>query len=82
ETGAIAGVVMPFDGATYVAAIAGDDTVGSPVAFDGAFYIGGLSQGTYDVVFEPAPGFADYTIYDVNVNVGVITDLGVVNIPY
>lgn len=81
ETGAISGVISPIDGAISAKAISADDTVTSSIAPDGAFYIGGLSAGLYDVFFEPAPGFTEYSIYDVNVSIGVITDLGVVSIP-
>lgn len=82
ETGAISGTVFPFDAAYYVMASTPTDTIGTLIAADGSFLIGGVPAGTYDVTFSAVAGFSDITVNDVNVQTGNVTTLGVINIPF
>ncbi len=82
ETGAIAGTIFPFDAAFYVMASTPTDTIGTLIADDGSFLIGGVPAGTYNVTFSAVAGFSDITVNDVNVQTGNVTNLGAINIPF
>ncbi|MEL7833875.1 DUF4382 domain-containing protein [Fodinibius sp. Rm-B-1B1-1] len=80
ETGSITGNVQPSDFKTNVLAVSGEDTVTSTITADnGDFKIIGLTEGTYDVAFDPDnEQYSDTTITDVEVTVGeenVIEDM-------
>lgn len=72
ETGSIAGNVQPSDFSTNVMAIHEEDTVTTTITADnGDFKIIGLTEGTYDVTFDPdSDQYADTTVTDVEVTVG------------
>lgn len=72
ETGSIAGNVQPSDFKTNVMAIAGEDTVTSTFTADnGDFKVIGLTEGTYDLAFNPDnEQYNDTTVSDVEVTVG------------
>ncbi len=72
ETGSIAGNVQPSDFNTNVMAIHEEDTVTTTITADnGDFKIIGLTEGTYDVTFDPdSDQYADTTVTDVEVTVG------------
>lgn len=78
--GAISGIITPDSVSVAVFAIIGEDTLGTSYAVEDSedFFIGGLSAGTYSVVFEPGElsGLDTLTIEGVNVVVEAVTDLG------
>lgn len=80
-SGAIAGSIAPIDGAIYVAAISGSDTVGTYITDAGTFLIAGLEPGTYSVSFGAGLGLFDLTIPGISVSLGTVTEMGVVIIP-
>lgn len=77
-SGAIKGISFPDSATAHVMAITGTDTSGTIPDSLGNFLIGGLSAGTYNVVFTNMNGYKDTTISPVNVSVGAITDMGVI----
>ncbi|MEZ5015197.1 MAG: DUF4382 domain-containing protein [Chitinophagales bacterium] len=81
ETGAISGIIVPAAGAYYVEAHTATDTSGTYIAADGSFLITGLLPGTYTVQFTPEAGFLELSVPGVPVTIGVVTDLGSVEIP-
>jgi len=80
-SGAITGIILPSDAAYYVQAASVSDTAGTYIGADGSFLIGGLPSGSYSVTFSAVAGFTDVTIPGVSVSTGVVTDMGIVNIP-
>lgn len=79
--GAIAGTIYPPSATPAVYAIAGIDTVGSVYTDDaGRFLIRGLAAGTYTVAASPNEQFDSKIFDDVNVSVGLITDLGTISL--
>ncbi len=83
-SGAISGTVDPVASRPYVMAISSEsDTVSTAVtdSISGYFLLKGLPEGSYDVVFEPADtAFQKKTVEDVSVTLGVVTDMGTVEI--
>ena len=76
--GSIAGSVEPATVETRVYALSGADTLGHTIAGeDGRFVLGLLGAGTYDVAFDPAPGWRDTTRAGIGVSAGATTDIGV-----
>lgn len=77
ETGSIAGNVQPTDFKTNVMAISDEDTVTSTItADDGDFKIIGLTEGSYDVAFDPdSDQYADTTVTDIEVATSQETEL-------
>lgn len=77
ETGSIAGNVQPSDFNTNVMAIQEEDTVTTTITADnGDFKIIGLTEGTYDVAYNPdSDQYADTTVSGVDVTVGQETAL-------
>ncbi len=77
ETGSIEGNVQPTDFRTHVIAMSNEDTVASTItAENGDFAIIGLTEGTYDIAFDPdSDQYADSTVADVEVTVGEDTVL-------
>lgn len=81
ETGSISGTVQPADFQTSVMAIMNEDTLSTITDTDGAFTIAGVTQGTYDVVFQPnSDAYSDTTITDVEVDLDEDVDLGTINL--
>jgi len=82
-SGAVKGSVLPVESKPVVYAIAGVDTVGTTFAdtTTGKFLIKGLPAGTYTVSLAPKAGFTTVNKSEVTVNVGSVTDLGIVEIP-
>lgn len=72
ETGSIAGNVQPTDFNTHVLAMTDNETITSTITGDnGDFKIMGLTEGTYDVAFDPdSDQYADTTVTDVEVTAG------------
>ncbi len=81
ETGAISGSIFPVDAAFYVMATTPSDTIGTLIADDGTFLIGGVPAGNYDVTFSAVAGFTDITVEDISVSTGNVTSIGVITIP-
>jgi hypothetical protein len=79
--GAIKGTVQPVDARPAVYAIVGTDTVSTSIdASSGTFMLRGLRPGSYRVVLAPGAGFQLKEIQNVNVAIGEVTDVGVVEI--
>jgi hypothetical protein len=79
KSGAIKGIVMPYQHSA-VYAIAGNDTVGTYTNTDGAFLLKGLAAGSYRVVLQPGSDSSTETIENVNVTIGTVTNVGTVTI--
>lgn len=77
--GGIEGMVMPDSVLTAVYAIQGPDSTSAFTDSTGAFFIGGLSAGLYDLYLESATG-ATATQSGVVVTLGVITDVGTIQL--
>ncbi|MDZ7681870.1 MAG: DUF4382 domain-containing protein [Fodinibius sp.] len=82
ETGAITGNIQPTDFKTNVLAVTDDDTVTSTITADnGDFKIIGLTEGTYDVVFDPSSDqYSDSTQTGIDVTANEDTDLGTIEL--
>ena len=82
ETGSIIGNVQPTDFNTNVLAVMDGDTVTSTItAENGDFEIIGLTEDTYEVVFDPSSdNYQDSTQTDVEVSAGEETDLGTIEL--
>lgn len=82
-SGAIKGVVMPFDANAWVYAIANtNDTIASakPDATTGGFLMKGIPAGSYKVSINAVSnGFVEQ-IKDANVSNGAVTDIGTVTL--
>jgi hypothetical protein len=81
-TGAIKGLVTPLLSTPAVYAIMGSDTLATTYAdsVSGKFLLLGLSAGAYSISFAPKTGYLSLTKDNVGVTVGVVTDLGAVQI--
>jgi hypothetical protein len=81
-TGAIKGLVTPVLSTPAVYAITGTDTLATTYAdsVSGKFLLQGLNAGAYSISFAPKTGYLSLTKGNVNVTVGVVTDLGTVQI--
>ncbi len=81
-SGAIKGVVSPIQTRAYIHAISENlDTVSTYADQEtGAFLIRALDQGEYKVKFIPEDDYLEKEVEDVAVNVGVVTDLGVIEL--
>lgn len=79
--GMISGYVQPVLAFSTVYAINGSDTVSAiPSAIDGHFTISGLASGTYQVMVVPAVvSYFSFTT-SVNVQYGVISDVGTITL--
>lgn len=77
-SGAIRGSIYPAMSNPKIYAIAGTDTMGAITDVTGAFYIPGVSAGTYKVEIMPVAPFNDTTIQNVVVVNGVAKDLGTI----
>jgi hypothetical protein len=80
-SGAIKGVVSPVSQHPAIYAVTGTDSIGTYPDVNGNFMIKGLSAGTYNVVFVPAPPLSIKVVNSVGVSIGTVTDMGTVTIP-
>ncbi len=81
-SGAIEGVVDPASSQPYILAISGNsDTVTTMTdSLSGYFMLKGLLAGEYNVKFQFDSVYQDKTIEDISVELGIITDIGTVEI--
>lgn len=79
-SGAITGTVLPVEANPNVYAIMGTDTVGTVIDAEGKFWLPGISEGNYQVVFDPLEPYAKKTIDNVVVATGAVEDLGTVEL--
>lgn len=81
STGAIGGNVTPIDVQMEISTTNGVDTISAFTDEDGYFVLVGLPQGSYTVTVTPDPTseLATQSIENVEVNVGEITDLGIIS---
>ncbi len=81
-SGAIEGIVNPIASRPYVMAISSEsDTVGTTTdSLSGYFMLKGLLAGEYTVKFEFDSVYKEKTVENVSVSLGVITDMGTVEI--
>ncbi len=79
-SGAIRGVVTPLVSAPAVFVLLGSDTVATAYTDEsGKFLVRGVPAGNYKVSFDPKVGYTGVQKENINVTVGQITDLGVIN---
>ena len=80
QDGAFKGSVIPSELSVAVYAISGEDTLSTSYAVEGNsdFFLGGLSDGTYIVSFDPGDlsGYQGVVLENVSVSIGNVTDLG------
>lgn len=79
QNGAITGTINPVEASPAVFAIQNDDTVTTFTDSLGFYLIGNLDEGNYTVFFDADTLFNDTTILNVEVNLGEITDMGVID---
>ncbi len=81
-SGAIKGVISPVEAMSHVMAISSaNDTIGTYTdATTGAFLLRGVEEGVYKVKLEPVDGFADKEVEAVQVDLGLTTDLGLIEL--
>ncbi len=83
-SGAIEGEALPASEIINVRAMQGTDTVGASFTMDNAseFLIGGLPDGSYDVVFDPGEmsNLQLDTLFGIEVNIGEVTNVGTVEL--
>lgn len=81
QDGAIKGITLPVEATAAVFAIQGTDTLSSSFADDkGEFLIRGLQAGSYTVGISPSEGFLETSVENVQVTLGVVTDLGTIQL--
>ncbi|MFT3948391.1 MAG: carboxypeptidase regulatory-like domain-containing protein [Agriterribacter sp.] len=73
--GSVKGTVAPADAAVRAWAISGTDTVKADIA-NGAFEIGDVKPGTYQVIIEAKAPFKNAAKDGVEVKDGAATDVG------
>uniref|UniRef100_UPI0032177B01 DUF4382 domain-containing protein n=1 Tax=uncultured Draconibacterium sp. TaxID=1573823 RepID=UPI0032177B01 len=80
SSGSIKGVVSPVDARALVQAISATNDTTSALAdtISGEFLIRGLEAGSYKIDFEPVSGYLEKEIENVDVTVGMVTDLDTV----
>lgn len=81
QSGAIKGVVDPKESTPAIYAISGQDTLGTTYSDStGQFLLRGIPPGACEVHFIPNSDFKTLEKTGVNVQLGVVTDLGTVSI--
>lgn len=82
STGSIKGIVDPDSVQHAVYAILGDDSIGTYTNEEGSFLIKGLDPNTYSVYIDPGTesGIKDSLITDVAVQMGIVVDIGIVEL--
>ena len=79
ENGAIQGTISPVEAAPAIYAIQESDTVATTFPDEnGKFLLKGLLPGTYTISLKPIDAFLGIEKSDVEVTLGQITDLGVI----
>lgn len=81
-SGAISGMVNPFDYQVEVSAVVGEETIITLTNEEGKFMLHGVPAGTYNVTFTPdeASGLTPKTVEGVNSVLGENTDMGTVEL--
>ena len=76
-TGSVSGVVQPVDARPWVMAVMDEDTISSTMAdtVSGEFMIRGLSEGTYNLIFNPEDPYQDTTLNNIDILAGQTTVL-------
>ncbi|MEN8156204.1 MAG: DUF4382 domain-containing protein [Bacteroidota bacterium] len=76
-TGSVSGVVQPAEARPSVMAVMGEDTISSTSAdtVSGAFMIRGLSEGSYNLIFDPVDPYQDSILSGIDVLMGQTTVL-------
>ena len=81
QDGAISGVILPLDATPAVYAIQGSDTVTSSYTdINGAFLLRGLEAGSYKVGIDPSLDYLQSSEENVQVSIGVVTDIGTIQL--
>lgn len=83
-SGAIKGVIVPAASKPAIFAVnMSGDTVATTYSdtTSGKFLLRGVDPGTYTIRINPKPNYQPTVKTDVSVSLGVVTDVGVVNIP-
>lgn len=79
QDGAVKGIISPKESTPAIYAIMNSDTLGTSYSDStGYFLIRGLPAGTYKIGFAPQEGYVPAEKTDVTVQIGNVTDLGVV----
>lgn len=78
--GSISGAVNPPASNPAIHAILGTDTLSTMINNEGRFLIQDMPDGTYRLVFDPIEGYLQEELDNVQVNRGVVTNVGTVNI--
>ncbi len=77
--GSIHGIVSPLTALpATVYAIMGNDTVTTTTDATGSFLFQGMTTGSYSIVVLPQPPFTVNTTANVNVSVGILTEVGTI----
>ncbi|WP_282036797.1 DUF4382 domain-containing protein [Saccharicrinis aurantiacus] len=81
-SGAIKGIVTPVEANTYIMAISASNDTASTFADEetGEFLIRGIEASTYKVDFVPNDDYQSQTIEDVNVTIGEVNDLELIEL--
>jgi hypothetical protein len=81
QDGAISGIILPLEATPAVYAIQGSDTITSAFTDEtGAFLLQDLEPGTYKVGVDPASGYNQHSVENVDVSLGSITDIGTITL--
>ena len=79
--GSIRGIVAPVLALpAVVVAIDGGDTVSTSTDLTGNFLFQGMAAGTYKLIIEPQAPFINDTLINVNVSIGLLTELGTITL--
>lgn len=79
-SGAIVGRITPAEASPRIYAISGTDTVGTVADSVGLFSFHGIGGGMYRVEINPVSPFNSKTISDINIEAGLIKDLGTITL--
>jgi hypothetical protein len=77
-SGAISGTVSPAASLPNVLAISDGDTLSTLAGDDGNYFLQGVPEGTWAVIFEPVVPYIPDTIYDIIVENGIVTEMDTV----
>lgn len=81
QDGAIKGIISPTGKSVSISAIKNEETVTTTYSDDlGNFLLRGLDAGTYRIVFDAGEGYPLIEKTNVTVEIGVVTDLGTVEV--
>jgi hypothetical protein len=79
-SGAITGKILPIGTMATVTVTSNGVTYSSPVNSLGNFVIKGLAAGTYSVTVTPASPLNPVTVNNINVAIGISTDMGTIQL--